>query len=163
MNNSCHINVFMINSCDTSPTILYSQYAAVFSNGETSAFPTANDGEPILNSNAAPNNVQSSTIMNPPRELLFDANLRPSNLQEDGLAATHENGAGQLHKDIEQLRGGECMLQEIVTESNKSKECSSESSIKVSKEKEDSGVRYMFASLDDEDVCPTCLEGNYFI
>ncbi|KAF9674234.1 hypothetical protein SADUNF_Sadunf10G0106300 [Salix dunnii] len=129
---------------------LFIKYAAVFSNEETLAFPAHNRGAPTLSleSNAAVFNItQSETSVIPPRILPFEAKPGPANT------------AGQSHQDTEQaVQGRDCMVLELVPEEGKSNENNSKAPVSVSKEKAELGSRYIHASIDEEDICPTCLE-----
>lgn len=129
---------------------LFNKYAAVFSNEETPALPAHNGGPPTptVESNAAVfNSTLSETSMIPPGILPFEANPGPSNT------------AGQTHQDTERaVKGRDCVALEFVPEEGKSNENNWKAPISVSKEKEEPGYRYIHASIDEEDVCPTCLE-----
>lgn len=52
------------------------------------------------------------------------------------------------------------MVLEFVPEEGKSDENNSKDPVSVSKEKAELGYRYIHASIDEEDICPTCLEGD---
>jgi len=103
-----------------------------------------------VESNAAVFNItQSETSMIAPGILPFEANPGPSNT------------AGQTHQDTERaVQGKDCIALEFVPEEGKSNENNPKAPISVSKEKAEPGYRYLHASIDEEDVCPTCLEGD---
>ncbi|CAK7326401.1 unnamed protein product [Dovyalis caffra] len=131
---------------------LFNKYSAVFSNGETSAVPVPSRGPPppSMNSDGAASNItHSETTRIPPTILSFDADPGTS------------NAAGQSHEDTEEAeQGGDCTVLEFVLGEGKPNENDSEAPIGVSKQKAESGFCYIYASIDDEDVCPTCLEGD---
>lgn len=52
---------------------------------------------------------------------------------------------------------------DTTTCSPRNSRCHSDASIKSSLENEEAGNLDDHASSEDEDVCPTCLEGNHFL
>lgn len=104
----------------------------------------------------------------PPRPLPYDADPRYIRLQRDGLISRREKGSSHLHEESEPLRS------EVDTDSDslgsagkwngsacleESKENLGKSSLKFPSTKSTSGLGYAYTSSEDEDVCPTCLEG----
>lgn len=107
----------------------------------------------------------------PPRPLPYDADPRCFRLQRDGLVSRREKGSSHVHEETEPLRRiDDDEESESVSAKNKwneftcdeaSKEYSSKSSLKVSTAKPETGYSHIYTS-EDEDVCPTCLEGSEY-
>ncbi|KZV45609.1 hypothetical protein F511_02269 [Dorcoceras hygrometricum] len=107
----------------------------------------------------------------PPRPLPYDADPRYFRLQRDGLVSRREKGSSHSHdQETEPLRTSEVDDEaESMSKKNKwneftcedgSKDYSSRLSLKLSTGKTTSGFAHIYTSSDDEDVCPTCLEGG---
>uniref|UniRef100_A0A2N9EHU7 Uncharacterized protein n=1 Tax=Fagus sylvatica TaxID=28930 RepID=A0A2N9EHU7_FAGSY len=138
------------------------KYTAFFSNAQMDALPSSHQEAASSTPNRAPENPEPESILAPPRTLAFDSDLRYDNVQRDGIVRALNKSAGVL-QICSALRGGSVHIgQELVTESNcgeESKKCHSESPRKFSSENRKAGYLYDCPSPDDEDVCPTCLEG----
>lgn len=121
-----------------------------------------------MNSTASTDNSLSEMYRSPPRPLPYDADPRYIRLQRDGLISRREKGSSHLHEESEPLRS------EVDTDSDslgsggkrngsacleESKENFGKSSLKFPSTKSTSGLGYAYTSSEDEDVCPTCLEG----
>lgn len=106
----------------------------------------------------------------PPRPLPYDADPRYFRLQRDGLVSRREKGSSHSHEETEPLRRSTfddddseslCMgnkWKESVCEEG-SKEYNSKS-LKLSTAKTTTEFTQICYSSEDEDVCPTCLEGR---
>ncbi|KAL1558942.1 E3 ubiquitin-protein ligase-like protein [Salvia divinorum] len=118
-------------------------YASLFHRGEERAIPSSSHGTASLN----------------PRYF---------RLQRDGLVSRREKGSSHAHEETEPLRSSEVdeESESLSTKSKwneftceeASKEYSSKSSLKFSTAKPATGFAHIYASSEDEDVCPTCLE-----
>lgn len=106
----------------------------------------------------------------PPRPLPYDADPRYFRLQRDGLVSRREKGSSHAHEETEPLRSSEVDEEsDSVSTKNKwneftrgeiSKEYNSKASLKLSSAKPAIGFAHIYTSSEDEDVCPTCLEGT---
>lgn len=105
----------------------------------------------------------------PPRPLPYDADPRYVRLQRDGLVSRREKGSSHSQEETEPLRSdtnvdlvplntGDKWNQSTCEEG--SKEYQTKSSFKLSATKATTGFAPIYSSSDDEDVCPTCLEGE---
>lgn len=112
----------------------------------------------------------------PPRPLPYDADPRYFRLQRDGLVSRREKGSSHSHEETEPLRRSDIdddseslgmgnKWKESVCEEG-SKEYNSKS-LKFSTAKTTTEFTQICYSSEDEDVCPTCLEGRssfrYFV
>ena len=108
-----------------------------------------------------------------PRSLPCNANPRCSNLQLGGRTTSHEKGPCHLLKDSEphgrsniqaglELVSGGGTLSRSYCEGG-SRKCYSESSVEPSTAEVTGRVECISTSSEDEDVCPTCLEGQNFL
>jgi hypothetical protein len=107
----------------------------------------------------------------PPRPLPYDADPRYFRLQRDGLVSRREKASSHSHEETEPLRSDGDADPETLNSGDKwnesacedgSKEYRSKSSVKLSSAKTATGVVNIYTSSEDEDVCPTCLEGKVF-
>ncbi|KAJ6718587.1 ZINC FINGER RING/FYVE/PHD-TYPE [Salix purpurea] len=105
------------------------KYAAVFSNEETPAFPEHNRGAPT------PSMESNAAVFNITHS---ETSIIPPRILPFEAKPGPANTAGQSHQDTEQS--------------------SARHPVSVSKEKAELGSRYIHASIDEEDICPTCLE-----
>ncbi|KAK6129020.1 hypothetical protein DH2020_037250 [Rehmannia glutinosa] len=114
-------------------------------------------------------NSLADMYRSPPRPLPYDADPRYFRLQR-GLVSRREKGSSHSNEETEPLRTSEVDEQsESLSNKNKwnkfscdeeSKEYNSKSSLKLSTAKTTTGFAHIYASSEDEDVCPTCLEGK---
>lgn len=103
----------------------------------------------------------------PPRPLPYD-DARFSSLpyQPEGIASRVDKGTSQFHQECEPLHGINVENAEARCKVNGSnyggepKTCLPQSSMKFPSKEVPIGVMYVFSSSEDEDVCPTCLEGT---
>ena len=103
----------------------------------------------------------------PPRPLPYDADTRYFRLQRDGLVSRREKGSSHSQEESEPLRGEDAADSESFSTGDKwnaceqgSKEQHSKSFQKLSSVKAPVEIGYIYSSAEEEDVCPTCLEGN---
>ncbi|KAL0461557.1 UNVERIFIED_CONTAM: E3 ubiquitin-protein ligase [Sesamum latifolium] len=145
-------------------------YASLFHRGEERALPSSTQGTASLSSTASLDNSLADMYRSPPRPLPYDADPRYFRLQRDGLVSRREKGSSHSHEETEPLRTAEAEEEsESVSSKNKwnkftceeeSKEFNSRSSLKLSTAKPTTGFAHIYTSSEDEDVCPTCLEGH---
>ncbi|KAK4409805.1 E3 ubiquitin-protein ligase [Sesamum angolense] len=145
-------------------------YASLFHRGEERALPSSTQGTASLSSTASLDNSLADMYRSPPRPLPYDADPRYFRLQRDGLVSRREKGSSHSHEETEPLRTAEVEEEsESVSSKNKwnkftceeeSKEFNSRSSLKLSTAKPTTGFAHIYTSSEDEDVCPTCLEGG---
>lgn len=121
-----------------------------------------------MTSAASLDNSLADMYRSPPRPLPYDADPRYYRLQRDGLISRREKGSSHSHDESEPLRSNVDPDSESLSTGDKwnesscedgSKEQRSKSSIKFSSAKSVAGVCNFYTSSEDEDVCPTCLEG----
>lgn len=124
-----------------------------------------------MTSTASLDNSLSDMYRSPPRPLPYDVDARYLRLQRDGLVSRREKGSSQSHEESEPLRSGCDVDSESLSTGNKwsdsigedgLKEQRTRSSLKFSSAKDEAGIVYIFSTSEDEDVCPTCLEGKDF-
>lgn len=107
----------------------------------------------------------------PPRPLPYDADTRYFRLQRDGLVSRREKGSSHSQEESDPLRRSETDADsEPLVTANKwnestcdqgSKLRDSKSTVKLSTGNMATGfTHYYSSSSEDEDVCPTCLEGK---
>ncbi|XAR71321.1 hypothetical protein NMG60_11028526 [Bertholletia excelsa] len=137
-------------------------YTSLFRRGEEHAISPTNQETTSLTS-AALDNSLADMYRSPPRPLPYDADPRYFHR----LISRREKGSTHSHEDTEPLRndnGGDSESLGIGDKWNESKcvegskEYQERSSLKLSSAKTYSGFAYIYASSEDEDVCPTCLE-----
>lgn len=121
-----------------------------------------------MTSTASFDNSISELYRSPPRPLPYDADPRYVRLQRDGLASRREKGSSHSQEETEPLRSDNDVDSESLNTGEKwnqstceegSKEYQTKSSFKLSATKA-TGFMPIYSSSDDEDVCPTCLEGE---
>lgn len=105
----------------------------------------------------------------PPRPLPYDADTRYFRMQNDGLFSRREKGSSQSHEESEPLRSDNNPDSESFSSGDKWNESAGEdgsqvqhskSSLKLSSTKPTSRTAYIYTPSEDEDCCPTCLEGK---
>lgn len=121
-----------------------------------------------MTSVASLDNSLPDMYRSPPRPLPYDADPRYFRLQRDGLISRREKGSSYSHEESEPLRG-DIDSDESLSMGGKwnesaredgTKEHRSKTSVRLSSAKTMTGVGNIYTSPEDEDVCPTCLEGN---
>ncbi|XP_020533730.1 E3 ubiquitin-protein ligase At3g02290 [Jatropha curcas] len=123
---------------------IFIKYATVFNTGDTSVLPEANTGLHAMNSNG-----QSPL----PRLSSLPLLPSPPRLQ---VQLPRANSESQLQNNIQQITNGF----DIVRSSDYNN--SSKSPHPIRESKLEAEITYLYASQDDEDVCPTCLEDYSF-
>lgn len=122
-----------------------------------------------MTSTASLDNSLSDMYRSPPRPLPYDVDPRNIRSQRDGFGSRHEKGSSHLNEESEPLRSDVDMDQESLNSGGKwnessyedgSKEYHSKSSQRLSSAKYATGVGLVYSSSEEEDVCPTCLEGR---
>uniref|UniRef100_A0A5B6YSL9 RING-type E3 ubiquitin transferase n=1 Tax=Davidia involucrata TaxID=16924 RepID=A0A5B6YSL9_DAVIN len=139
------------------------KYGALFGRGEMHAIPSAIQGAASSNSTVAPNNRPSETNRSCGGHLPSNANSRNSQLQQVGVVMRHGKGIGHSLLVPELLRRSNVQISPKLLSGvdrhyceGGSKDCISESSVKVLSAKTE--IEVVYPSSEDEDVCPTCLE-----
>lgn len=126
-------------------------------------------GTTSMTSAASLDNSLADMYRSPPRPLPYDADSRYFRLQQrDGLISRHEKGSSYPNEESEPLRGDTDADHEFFSTGGKQNESTcedglneyrSKSSLRLLSAKSITGVGNIYISSDDEDVCPTCLEG----
>lgn len=105
----------------------------------------------------------------PPRPLPYDADTRYFRSQLDGLVSIREKGSCHSQEEPDSIRSDTDVDSEPLIVANKwnqscedgSKDPDCKSKIKLSTGKSATGYAHIYSSSsEDEDVCPTCLEGK---
>lgn len=134
------------------------------------SLPSSIQGAASITSTASLDNSLADMYRSPPRPLPYDADPRYFRLQRDGLISRREKGSSHSNEESEPLRSDVDADSESLSTGDKwnesscedgSKEQRSKSSIKLSSTKSTAGVATFYTSCEDEDVCPTCLEGIF--
>ncbi|KAF8378560.1 hypothetical protein HHK36_029905 [Tetracentron sinense] len=143
-------------------------YTALFRRGEAHVIPSSIQRAASLTSTASLDNSQPEVYRSPPRPLPYDADPRYFRLQRDELVLGCEKGSSHSQDELEPLRrneidaGLDSISSTVILNGSgcegESKECRSESSVKLPSAKVTSGVGYVYSLSEDEDFCPTCLE-----
>ncbi|ERN06094.1 hypothetical protein AMTR_s00016p00022060 [Amborella trichopoda] len=104
------------------------------------------------------------------RTVPYDADSRYSCLPRDGLVLRREKSASRFNEELQPLRrGNNSAGVETMSSMDKvngleseghSMSCHSESAEKSLFVKAARGIAYRLSSAEDEDVCPTCLDGD---
>ncbi|GAU14027.1 hypothetical protein TSUD_168520, partial [Trifolium subterraneum] len=129
--------------------------------------PSSIQGAASMTSTASLDNSLSDIYRSPPRPLPYDVDPRHFRSQHDGLVSRREKGSSHLNEESEPLRGDLDVDSEPMNSSGKwnestgkdgSKEYRSKSTVRLSSAKPTTGAEIVYASSEEEDVCPTCLE-----
>lgn len=146
------------------------QYTSLF-HREPRSITSSTQATASLSSAVSLDNSLSDMYRSPPRPLPYDADPRYFRLQRDGLVSRREKGSSHSHEETEPLRRGDIDDEtDSLSTGNKwdasceegSKDYNSKSSLKLSTAKTTTGfahIYYSSSSSEDEDACPTCLEG----
>ncbi|KAM7278823.1 hypothetical protein ACFE04_005957 [Oxalis oulophora] len=146
-------------------------YTSLFRRGEVHSVPSSIQGAASMNSATSLDNSLADMYRSPPRPLPYDFDPRYFRLQCDGRVERREKGSSHLHEEEEPLRANNDEDSETMSRGEKlndsaceeiSKEQHSRSSLKLSSAKGATGLGYFYFSSEEEDVCPTCLEGKNF-
>lgn len=142
-------------------------YSSIFGRREMQALPSSVQGAASLTNTASLDNSLAEIYRSPPRPLPYDADPRHFRSQHDGLVSRREKGSSHLNEESEPLRVDVDVDPESLSSSGKwkestgkdgSKEYRSKSSVRLSSAKLTTGAALVYASSEEEDVCPTCLE-----
>ena len=152
MHNCFQITIFHNASLPTRAYKFTQQYKAIFSKEQSDAPTSTARMSAPLSSDAASNNIQSNnTVTSAPRILHFDI--------ADGTRSSQLMPHDQVDMEHDSKGNKSTGLQ---CEGRSTARCS-ESQFKFSSEKSEAEVACASVlSEDEEDVCPTCLEGNTF-
>lgn len=150
-----------------SPILFLGQYTSLFRR-EVQALPSSIQGTTSLSSTVSLDNSLSDMYRSPPRPLPYDADPRVFRMHRDGSVLRREKGSSHLQEETEPLRRSDTDAdsESLITGSKWNgsegpKEYHSKSSsVKVPPAKTATGFAYNYSSSEDEDVCPTCLEGK---
>lgn len=155
------------------PFLMNMQYGAMFQRLDARSVSSPVQGANFLASSAMSptlsENSSSDSHISASRPLAYDTDQRYSRLQRDGLVSRRDKSLTHLHEDsqlrrnmsssgVESLGFGK-KWNGVDTEED-CKVCHSESSEKALATKVAFGLTYTQPSSEDEDVCPTCLDGN---
>ena len=109
----------------------------------------------------------SDMYHSPPRPLPYDVDPRSFRMQRGVLVSRREKGSSHSHEESEPLRRDTDVDSESLITRDKwnesddgSKEQRPRSSLKHSMAETTTGYGFIYSSSEDEDVCPTCLEGK---
>ncbi|RDX79964.1 E3 ubiquitin-protein ligase [Mucuna pruriens] len=144
-----------------------SVYASMFRRGDVHSIPSSVQG--AASSTASLDNSLSDIYRSPPRPLPYDAEPRYFRLQRDGLVSRREKGSSHSNEETEPLRSdvdvdpessnsGDKWNESACEAGSKVYRSNSKSSLRLSSTKYSTGVGLVYASSEEEDVCPTCLE-----
>lgn len=143
------------------------QYTALF-NRDDRSLRSSTPRAAALSSIPSLDDSIPDTYRSPPRPLPYDADPRFFRLHRD-VSSSEKGSSHQPNEETELLTEDEGSRDSDPT-SNKSKwsdfthddaskEYNSKSSVKQSTDKPATGYAHIYTGSDDEDVCPTCLEG----
>lgn len=144
------------------------QYTSLFRREDQHSITSSTQGTTSLSSTAPLDSSLSDMFRSTPRPLPYDADPRYFRLQRDGLVSRRDKGSSHSHEETEPLRRSEADEDsESLSAGGKWNESTgmeeskeySRSSLKLSTAKSATGFAHIYSSSEDEDVCPTCLEG----
>lgn len=144
--------------------VFLGQYSSLFRRGEEQAVSSTIQGSGSLISTTPVDNSVCDMYRPPPRPLPYNVDPR-----WDGLVSRREKGSSHSHEETEPLRSEADGDSESLSSEDKwnestceegLKESHTKSSIKLLTEKPSTGFAHIYSSPEDEDVCPTCLEGE---
>ncbi|KAG6777576.1 hypothetical protein POTOM_017401 [Populus tomentosa] len=144
-------------------------YTSIFQRGQLHSVPSSIQGAASLTSSSSLDNSLADMYRSPPRPLPYDADPRCIRLQRDGLVSTRDKASSHSHEESEPLRSDSDVDSESFSTGDKwnvsacedgGKEQRSRSSLKLSSAKATVGNGYVYSSSEEEDVCPTCLDGK---
>ena len=131
--------------------------------------PSSIQGAASLTSSSSLDNSLADMYRSPPRPLPYDADPRCIRLQRDGLVSRRDKGSSHSHEESEPLRSDSDVDSESFSTGDKwnvsacedgGKEQRSRSSLKLSSAKATVANGHVYSSSEEEDVCPTCLDGK---
>ncbi|KAB2075058.1 hypothetical protein ERO13_A07G179700v2 [Gossypium hirsutum] len=136
----------------------------LFQRGEMHSVPSSTEGTASMNTSASLDNSLSDMYCSTPRPLPWDADTRYFRLQRDGLVSRCEKGSSHSQEESEPLRGEDDAGSESLSKGDKWNACEQGSteqyckSSQLSSTKGLDGTGYIYSPIEEEDVCPTCLE-----
>lgn len=115
----------------------------------------------------SPDSFMCETFRAPPRPLPYDMDPRCSHSLQYGSVSKQGKASSHCHEETEPLRLSNASGVEILSDSGEGNTLSCEGGSKICPDfsimhplaKFLSEEGYILNSLEDEDVCPTCLEG----
>ncbi|KAF4385532.1 hypothetical protein F8388_010088 [Cannabis sativa] len=145
-------------------------YTSLFRRGEAHSVPSSIQGAASITSSASLDNSLADMYRSPPRPLPYDADPRYFRLQRDGLISRRDKGSSHSHEEAEPLRSdtdadseslstADKWSESVCEDGSKEHRSKSSNSLKLSVTKPTTGVGNIYTSSEEEDVCPTCLEG----
>ncbi|KAJ7971121.1 E3 ubiquitin-protein ligase [Quillaja saponaria] len=142
-------------------------YTSLFQRGDMHSIPSSLQGAASMTSTTSLDDSLSDMYRSPPRPLPYDADPRYFRSQRDGLVSRREKGSSHSNEETEPLRSNANVDPENFSVGDKwnesacddgSKEYCAKSLLKLSSAKSTTGLGTIYASSEEEDVCPTCLE-----
>ncbi|XP_028804308.1 E3 ubiquitin-protein ligase At3g02290 [Neltuma alba] len=142
-------------------------YNTVFRRREVHSISSSVQGAASMTSTASLDSSLSGMYRAPPRPLPYDADSRYFLSQRDGLVSRREKGSSHSNEESQPLRSDLDVDSDSLSMGDKWNECAcengskeylSKSSLRLSSAKYTPGAAAVYAPLEDEDVCPTCLE-----
>ncbi|WJX65770.1 hypothetical protein P8452_50394 [Trifolium repens] len=146
---------------------LLNVYSSIFRRGEAHSIPSSLQGTASMTSATSLDNSLSDMYRSPPRPLPYDAEPRFFRLQRDGLVSRREKSSSHSNEETEPLRSDVDTDSEPLNSAEKWNECACEDETKIYRSKSASrlssakytaGAGLIYASSEEEDICPTCLE-----
>jgi len=126
------------------------------------AIPSSIQGAASMTSTASLDNSLSDIYRSPPRPLPYDADPR-------FFRSRREKGSSHLNEESDPLRGDADADTESLNLGGKRNHTSEDgskeyrkSTVRLSSANLSTGAGVVYSSSEEEDVCPTCLEGNLF-
>ena len=148
--------------------LFFLQYTLLSQREEVPSVPLVEQGMDSSTSNID-NLISGADTYRPPlRPLPYD-DPRCSRMQHEGLISRCDKSLSHFCDESEPLReSNNAINMEMSTTAKRSgsiyevasKLCCAKSSLKNTSAEDQTGVTYTFPSYEDEDVCPTCLEGK---
>ncbi|KAL3501523.1 hypothetical protein ACH5RR_035972 [Cinchona calisaya] len=171
-NNLSHGNCLFLNYCmqninnENWTSSLHQQYGALFARGDGLPVPASNQ-EATSSDSVVPHNT-SSDARSSERILLMNSSSGYSPMPQDVVVRRQDKGSNHSRVEPEPVNDHEVQLTPRPSEvedklinansQGESKECCSESSMKVLSSSMLKEVGYDVSASEDDDVCPTCLE-----
>lgn len=159
---------------------LFLQYLSLFRRGETRSLPSSLQATTTVSmtSSTSYDNFMSNTFHSTPRPLPYDTDPIYFRSRRDSLVSRRDKGSSHSHEEAEPLRsdtdvdsesfsveGSKWANNKLTISGEDSKEDFSKSTRRILKSKTKTmgaGYEGVYITSDDEDFCPTCLEGDNF-
>ncbi|XP_039001072.1 E3 ubiquitin-protein ligase At3g02290-like isoform X2 [Hibiscus syriacus] len=132
--------------------------------GELHSVPSSIQGTASMNSSVSLDNSLSDMYCSTPRPFPCDVDTRYFRLQRDGLVSRREKGSSHSQEESEPLRGEDDVGSDSLSRGGKWNACEQGSieqhskSSQLTSTKTSVGIGYIYSTVEEEDVCPTCLE-----